>query len=116
MFNIWQYYHLVLLPIDKHHTAIDSDGENNKEIIASNCICHDGKGTGHSVFKVVKHLPEKTRKPRESYSWRTSATLKLERATHKHYTEKLAVMSRRSVALKNNAAMFTTSNHNKCIV
>ena len=60
MFNIWQYYRLIPLPTDEHHTAIDSDGndgEDNKEkIIASTCIGQDGKGTGHGVFKILSSI------------------------------------------------------------
>ena len=63
MFNIWQYYRPVPLPTDEHCTAIDRDGDdddddddgdkNKDKITVSNCISHDGKGTGHTVFKML---------------------------------------------------------------
>jgi hypothetical protein len=75
-----------------------------------------GFNSGFKELRYCQAFVGKTGKLRESYSWRTSATLKLERATPKYYIEKLAIMSRQSLALKNNAALFTASNHYKCIV
>jgi hypothetical protein len=104
--NIWQYYRPVTLLIDEHRKALDTDGvdgeNNNNKITASNCINHDGKGNGHSVFKI---LPSTCRGKQENQGSPTHGRL-LPRQISKQRTstchaEKLAIMSRRSVALEN---------------